>query len=73
MTPDANALIRAMCALALSPYPNPNPNPNPLALTLTLTIPPALTLTSYMADWSAAFAAAPHSQPRGRGFSHASG
>ena len=32
---------------------------------------PALTLTSYMADWSAAFAAAPHSQPRGRGFSHA--
>lgn len=34
---------------------------------------PALTLTSYMADWSAAFAAAPHSQPRGRGFSHAPG
>ena len=49
MTPDASALIRAMCALALSPHnpnPNPNPNPDPLALTLTLTLTPTLTLTS---------------------------
>ena len=39
MTPDASALIRAMCALALpSPF-HPNPTPT-LTLTLTLTLWP---------------------------------